>query len=292
MTPSVEGSGVRHALYLTTLGLIYAWTGYCVLDFIYVALNYWSAVPWLGLIPIFTEPRVEPGFWGGYLKQLATAWGSIVTGLGVVALLLRPTVEVVEGESVAPALSYPVVPESERTEPRLLYIEEQQPPPFDRHAQEARRDIERRVSRSAERLPEERPEPRWESERGPLPSKEARREPEPLREGNESGIARPHPLRSSPILRALRGRSGAAMQPRASEPMRSSEPEPPDFADEEYATFEVYYDDGTTTIERLHRAEFADDEARAIGVLRRRLAEEVAAGGRPPKAIRAISQIG
>ena len=148
-----EGSGVRHVLYRIAVGLIFAWTGYILLDLIYVALNYWSAVPWLGLLPIFSEPRVEPGFWGDYLKRLVTAWGAMVTGMGVVALLLRPPVQVVEGTVEAPSVSYPVVPESERTEPRLLYIEEQPPPAFDRRAAEWRRARHGSRSRACDATP-------------------------------------------------------------------------------------------------------------------------------------------
>jgi hypothetical protein len=51
-----------------------------------VGLAYWALTPWLGILPFFTEPIVEPGFWGDYLKRLIGSWGSMVTIAGTLAV--------------------------------------------------------------------------------------------------------------------------------------------------------------------------------------------------------------
>ena len=61
---------MRRVSYFVAIGLIVLWTGYCLLDLVYVALNYWSLVPGLGLLPFLTDPVVEPGFWADYLMRL------------------------------------------------------------------------------------------------------------------------------------------------------------------------------------------------------------------------------
>ena len=68
-------ASVRRAVYLLAIGFIMLWTAYCLLDLTYVALSYWSLAPELGILPFFSEPEVEPGFWGDYLKRLTASWG-------------------------------------------------------------------------------------------------------------------------------------------------------------------------------------------------------------------------
>ena len=103
---------------------------------------------------------------------------------------------------------------------------------------------------------------------------------------------------TAPFVRAIRGRSGAAPQPRRveSEPDEDEgAPEEPRLfsggAREEYAFFEVEYEDGTGSVERLRRADFGGDEAAGMAMLRRRLAERAAADRRPAKVIAAIKPV-
>ena len=280
---------VRRAVYQLAIGLIAVWTGYCALDLIYVALGYWSMAPGLGLIPIFTEPVVEPGFWGDYLKRLTTSWGSVVTAAGVIALLVRPHAPMAaRAVRKEPIPTYPVIPEAERTEPRLLFIEEPKPPRS--VAERDRPPMREPASRPAS----ESSRPRIIRTTPPPQAAEPKLE---RREERDGGIEpRRHPMHASPIVRALRGRSTAAPQARRADPGEDEDSgeEPRLFAGgsrEEYGFFEVEYEDGTATVERLRRSEYGGDEAAGIALVRRRLAERAAAERRPVRPIAAITPV-
>lgn len=283
---------MRRAVYLLAVGFIAAWTLYCVLDLLYVAVTYWGLAPGLGILPLFSEAVVEPGFWGDYLKRLTASWGSVVTGAGVVALLLRHPVlapRVVRPEP--PVATYPIIPEAERTEPSLLFIEEPRPPrhPPERDRAPLRREPDLRAA--------EPPAP------GPAPESPPRRaggrEIEPRFEGPDEPRRPQHPMRS-PIVRALRSRSAAAPQPRREEPAEAEEqeesrPEEPRLfaggAREEYGFFEVEYEDGTASVERLRRSDYGGDDAQGMVLVRRRIADRAAAERRNPKQIAAIRPV-
>jgi hypothetical protein len=285
-------ASVRRAVYLLAIGFIMLWTAYCLLDLTYVALSYWSLAPGLGILPFFSEPEVEPGFWGDYLKRLTASWGSVVTGAGVVALLLRhhaaPAARLpVDEGSIA---TYPIIPEAERTEPRLLFIEEPRLPRAGQPEREGvRRDPDLQLPEPP--IPESPPA-------GGAPRRPAVREVEPRLDRGGAEEERRATVRTAPFVRAIRGRSGAAPQPRRAEPEQEEDegaPEEPRLfsggASEEYAFFEVHYEDGTGSVERLRRAEFDGDEAAGIVLLRRRLAERAAAERRPAKPIAAIKPV-
>jgi hypothetical protein len=293
---ALQGRDVRRAVYLLAVGFIALWTVYCLMDLAYVATSYWGLAPGLGILPFFSEPVVEAGLWGDYLKRLTASWGSIVTGAGVVALLTRQAaVSVAEATRPEPAIeTYPIIPEAERTEPRLLFIEEPRPPRHaapERDRESARREPDLRAA--------EPPAPEPAGRIGPG-RRAAAREMEPRverAEGEED--RRPQPMRSSPIVRALRGRSGAAPQVRRAEPGEEPEEEsrteePRLFsggAREEYGFFEVEYEDGTATVERLRRAEYGGDEAQGMVLVRRRLNERAAVERRQAKPIAAIRPV-
>ena len=204
---------MRRVSYFVAIGLIVLWTGYCLLDLVYVALNYWSLVPGLGLLPFFTDPVVEPGFWADYLKRLTTAWGSIVTGAGVVALLVRPPASAVKAAPEPAIRTYPVIPEAERTEPGLLFIEEPRPPRYT--ASERERTPPRREA--DQRRQAEAPEAEPFAARRPVLRQPALRDEPRLEERKGEPEPRPHPMRTAPIFRAIRGRSPASPQPRRAE---------------------------------------------------------------------------
>ena len=281
MIPYDEAT-LRRVVYLLAIGLIFLWTGYCVADLVYVALNYWSLVPGLGLLTVFTDPEVVPGFWSSYLMRLTTSWGSIVTGAGVVALLLRPAVSVAEPAVELVRKTFPVIPESERTEPRLLFIEEPRPP---------------RYPTAADRESATPPSRRTETETEPLMTRRALRQP-PLspqpRQEQQSESDRSSPARTASIFRAIRTRSPAAPrqaeedeeQPETRERKAFSGP-----SRDEFGFFKVEYQDGTTTIERVLRSDYDGDDAVGIGLVRRRLAERAAAEGWPTKPIAAITPV-
>jgi hypothetical protein len=283
-------AGVRRAVYLLAIGFIMLWTAYCLLDLTYVVLSYWALAPGVGILPFFTEPVVEPGFWGDYLKRLTASWGSVVTGAGVVALLLRhhaaPAAR--RPELDGPVETYPIIPEAERTEPRLLFIEEQRLP----------RGTEREAVR---REPDFQPSepPLGEAPPAAPPRRPAVREVEPRLERGGGEEERRAPVRTTaPFVRAIRGRSAAAPQPRRLDPEQDEHegaPEEPRLfsggAREEYAFFEVEYEDGTGSVERLRRADFGGDEAAGVSMLRRRLAERAAAERRPVKPIATIKPV-
>jgi hypothetical protein len=281
---------VWRAVYFLAIGLIFAWTGYCLADLIYVALNYWALVPGLGLLTIFTDPEVVPGFWSTYLMRLASSWGSIVTGAGVIALLVRSADSPREPVVEAMQKTFPVIPESERTEPRLLFIEEPRPP---------------RYPATGEREPgplRREPEPlrRPEADTGPLSARRNLRQPlsaaEPRPEEDE--FDRPAPVRTASIFRAIRTRSPAASQLRRAE---EDEEQPDEMRGErkalsgssrdEFGFFKVEYQDGTTTIERVLRSDYDGDDAVGIALVRRRLSERAAAEGWPTKPISAITPV-
>lgn len=281
MRPSNEDR-VRRAGYFLAIGLIVLWTGYCLLDLVYVALGYWSLTPGLGLLPFFTDPVVEPGFWGDYLKRLTSSWGAIVTGAGVIALLVRPPTSAVRDAPQLAIKTFPIIPEAERTEPRLLVIEEPRPP---RHA------------------PPREPDRLLEQERsgagGPAPLEPALRQPPPrepeprIEEVEAEAEPRVHPIRTASIVRALRGRPAAASQARYAESGEEAG-EPRLLAGgtrEEFGFFEVEYADGTSTIERLRRSEYGGDDTAGIGLVRRRLAERAAAERQPARPISAIKPV-
>jgi hypothetical protein len=282
-------AGVRRAVYLLAIGFIILWTAYCLLDLIYVALSYWALAPGLGILPFFSEPAVEPGFWGDYLKRLTASWGSVVTGAGVVALLLRHhaalTVRVPELEG--PIETYPIIPEAERTEPRLLFIEEPRLPRAGSEREGPRREPDLLPSEA----PLGEPPPVGAPRRPPV------REVEPRLDRGAGEEERRAPVRTAPFVRAIRGRSAAAPQARRTEPAQEEEsvPEEPRLfsggAGEEYGFFEVEYEDGTGSVERLRRTEFGGDEAAGMALLRRRLSERAAAERRPAKAIAAIKPV-
>ncbi len=286
-----EGLAVRRAVYFLAIGLIFLWTGYCLADLLYVALNYWALVPGLGLLTVFTDPEVVPGFWSTYLMRLASSWGSIVTGAGVIALLVRPTESAKEPVIEAVRKTFPVIPESERTEPRLLFIEEPRPPRYpatgEREPAPLRREPEqlRRPEADTDSLTARR------NLRQPLSAAEPRSE-------QEGEFDRPVPVRTASIFRAIRTRSPAASQPRRAE----EEEEQPDemrgerkalsgSARDEFGFFKVEYQDGTTTIERVLRSDYDGDEAVGIALVRRRLSERAAAEGWPTKPISAITPV-
>ena len=282
---------MRRAVYGLAIGLIALWTGYCLLDLVYVTLGYWSLTPEIGLLPIFTSPAVEPGFWGDYLKRLTASWGSVVTAAGVIALLVRQPVQLRERlPDDGPVATYPVIPEAERTEPRLLFIEE---PAAPRQPTERERDTLRGPEAPGPGGLEE-PAARPRIVRSAPTYPEARLEQAGAPEGD--GAPRRHPMRTSPIVRALRGRATAAPQPRSVEPSEAEDAgaEPRLFAGgarEEFAFFEVEYDDGTATVERLRRADYGGDDAAGIALLRRRLAERAASERRPMQPIAAITPV-
>lgn len=287
---------MRRAVYLLAIGFIVLWTAYCVMDLIYVATTYWSLAPWLGILPLFSEPAVEPGFWGDYLKRLTASWGAVVTGAGVVALLLRHPVWGALAEPLErpeePVETYPIIPEAERTEPRLLFIEEPRPPRYsapERGREPLRREPE---FRPAEPPP---PEPGVANAPGrrPVPV-----QAEPRQDGGDGEEdRRATPARPAAFVRALRSRSGAVPQARRAEPSQDEEQgaEPaPLFAGEareEYGFFEVEYEDGSGSVERLRRTDYGGDEAAGIALVRRRLAERAAAERRQPKPIAAITPV-
>ena len=145
---------MRRRVFILAIGFIALWTGYCLLDLVYVGLAYWALTPWLGILPFFTDPIVEPGFWGDYLKRLTASWGSMVTIAGTLALLVCLPAKAEEGLAARVAVlrtqlrrwaacgvraviieiresaieTYPVIPKSELTKPRRLHIEEPLPP--------------------------------------------------------------------------------------------------------------------------------------------------------------------
>ena len=287
-----DEAAVRRAVYFLAIGLIYLWTGYCVADLVYVALNYWSLVPGLGLLTVFTDPEVVPGFWSSYLMRLASSWGSIVTGAGVIALLVRPAASAVE-PVLEPALepvrkTFPVIPESERTEPRLLFIEEPRPPHYpttaEREATPLRRDADQlsRTESGPESLTARR------ILRQPLLSPEPRQEQQG--EPDQSS-----PARTAPIFRAIRTRSPTATQPRRADDEEQAEAgERKAFSGpsrDEFGFFKVEYQDGTTTIERVLRSDYDGDDAVGIALVRRRLGERAAVEGWPTKPIAAITPV-
>ena len=105
--------------------------------------------------------------------------------------------------------------------------------------------------------------------------------------------SRPYPMRTAPIVRALRSRPAAASQARYAESGQEAG-EPRLLAGgirEEFGFFEVEYADGTSTIERLRRSEYGGDDAAGIGLVRRRLAERAAAERQPAKPISAIKPV-
>jgi len=273
---------VRRAAYILAIGLIVLWTGYCLLDLVYVALGYWSLTPGLGLLPFFTDPVVEPGFWGDYLKRLTSSWGAIVTGAGVIALLVRQPTPAVGAAPQLAIRTYPIIPEAERTQARLLVVEEPRPP-----RQVPPRRPDRRLEQEGSGA--DVPTPQEHTLRQPSP-----REPEPRMEEMEGRAEpRPHPMRTTPIVRALRGRPAAASQARYAE--SGEEAEEPKLlaggAREEPGFFEVKYEDGTSSIERLRRSEYGGDDATGIELVRRRLAERAAAERRLVKPIAAIKPV-
>ena len=291
---------VRRAIYLLAIGFIVLWTAYCLTDLIYVALTYWSLAPWLGILPMFTEPVVEPGFWGDYLKRLTASWGSVVTGAGVIALLLRHPVWTARSSEARerpeePVATYPIIPEAERTEPRLLFIEEPRPPrhtPPEREREPLRREPDLRPAEPPSGEPAAAPAP---SRRGTPVQPEPRLE---RAEGEEE--RRASPVRPAAFVRALRGRSGTGSQARRIEPGEQEEEEErgaertPLFAGgarEEYGFFEVEYEDGTASVERLRRTDYGGDEAAGVALVRRRLADRAAADRRQPKPIVAITPV-
>jgi hypothetical protein len=286
---------VRRAAYQLAIGLIAVWTGYCLLDLVYVALGYWSLAPGLGLLPIFTAPEVQPGFWGDYLKRLTTSWGSVVTGAGVIALLVRqPTSRAVRTIREEPLRTYPIIPEEERTEPRLLFIEEPKPP---RMAGERERPP---VREPAAELASARPTPREPASRPVAEPSRPRiirsAPPHFEREEEIKGEPRRHPMHASPIVRALRGRSPNAPQARRAVPGEEEDnfPEPRLFSGgsrDDYGYFEVEYEDGSATVERLPRSEFGGDDEAGIQLVRQRLAERATAERRPMRAISAVTPV-
>ncbi len=276
---------MRRAVFILAIGLIALWTGYCFLDLVYVALGYWSLAPSLGLLPLFSEPVVEPGFWGDYLKRLVTSWGSMVTGAGVIALLVREPMASAKPAKEVAVETYPIIPEAERTEPRLLFIEEPRPPryvpPQEPEGRPEQKISDANLARRQEREPTQQP----------------RREAEPRNEELEGGEkARSQPVRTTPIFRALRGRTAAASQVRRVKPgeeTREAE-EPPLLSGgirEEYGFFEVEYEDGTVNVERLRRSEYGGEDVAGIRLLRHRLAERAVAERRPIKPIAAIKPV-
>jgi hypothetical protein len=292
---------VRRAAYQLAVGLIAVWTGYCLLDLVYVALGYWSLAPGLGLLPIFTAPEVQPGFWGDYLKRLTTSWGSVVTGAGVIALLVRqPGSGAVRTIREEPLRTYPIIPEEERTEPRLLFIEEPKPPRMavERERPPARGPgAEPALARQTPREPASRPaaetsRPRIIRSAPPLSAIPPAQE----REEQIEGEPRRHPMLASPIVRALRGRSPSTPQARRAEPGEEEDtfPEPRLFSGgsrDEYGYFEVEYEDGSATVERLRRSEFGGDDKAGIQLVRQRLAERAAEERRPMRAISAVTPV-
>jgi hypothetical protein len=286
---------MRRAAYLLAIGFIVVWTAYCVLDLIYVTTTYWSLAPWLGIIPLFSEAAVEPGFWGDYLKRLTASWGSVVTGAGVVALLVRHPIWGARTAAQAqrpeePVATYPIIPEAERTEPRLLFIEEPRPP---RHS----------AAEPSPREPDWRPAepPAGETVAPAIPVRRPTAVPPEPRLDRDSAEAEPraNPVRPAAFVRALRSRTAAAPQPRRIEPGEQEEEEgdtaqAPLFAGgarEEYGFFEVAFQDGTGTVERLRRSDYGGDEIAGIALVRRRLQERAAAERRQPKPIAAITPV-
>ena len=290
---------MRRAIYLLAVGFIALWTVYCLMDLLYVAASYFALAPGLGILPFFTDPAVEPGFWADYLKRLTASWGSVVTGAGVIALLMRhPALAAKESARPEPPVeTYPVIPEAERTEPRLLFIEEPRSP---RASEAAPRGAREPVRLEPDLRPAEAPVPDPAGVMSPG-RRAALRDPEPRIERDDSGQerrAQQHPLRTSPIVRALRGRPGAAPQARRAEPAEEPEEEraeePRLFAGgarEEYGFFEVEYEDGTASVERLRRTDYGGEDADGIALVRRRVAERAAAERRQPKPIAAITPV-
>jgi len=291
----IEDRDVRRAASFLAIGFIVLWTAYCVLDLIYVTTTYWSLAPWLGIMPLFSEAVVEPGFWGDYLKRLTASWGSVVTGAGVVALLLRHPALAArsaarEQRPDEPVATYPVIPEAERTEPRLLFIEEPRPPRYpgpERDREPPRRDPELRAAEPAAGEP-----------MTGVPVRRPTAVPTDSRvdRGAPDREARGNPVRPAAFVRALRSRTGAAPQVRRVEPGELEEEgdSAPMFAGgarEEYGFFEVEFDDGTGTVERLRRSDYGGDEAAGIALVRRRLMERAAAERRQPKPIAAITPV-
>jgi hypothetical protein len=277
---------VRRAVYYLAIGLIFVWTGYCLADLVYVALNYWSLVPGLGLLTVFTDPEVVPGFWSSYLMRLASSWGSIVTGAGVIALLMRPAASDVEPTVEPIRKTFPVIPESERTEPRLLFIEEPRPPRYPAAPEREPAPLRREPDQLR----------RVEPERDSLTARRTLRQPPSLQqprqeEGSES--QRSSSARTASIFRAIRTRSPAASQPRRDEEEeeQAEEARKRKTSRDEFGFFKVEYQDGTTTIERVLRSDYDGDDAVGIALVRRRLGERAVAEGWPTKPISAITPV-
>ncbi len=282
-----EDGKVRRPVYVLAVWFILLWTGYCLLDLAYVAVGYWSLAPWLGLLPYFTDPVVEPGFWPDYLKRLTASWGSVVTGAGVIALLVRKPAARADKRAEREVETYPIIPEAERTEPRLLFIEEPRPPrPVGSEREPSRREPDLRHA-----------EPGEGDAAASLKTRPPGRDEEQSSEraGGEEKTPR-HPMRRAPIVRALRGRAVAASEARRDEPgEEEGAPETPRLfsggASEEFGFFEVAYKDGTTSVERLRRSEYGGDEIAGIQLVRRRLADRAVADRRKPKPIAAIKPV-
>ncbi|HXV26391.1 MAG TPA: hypothetical protein VED46_19325 [Alphaproteobacteria bacterium] len=280
---------MRRAAYLLAIGFILFWTAYCLFDLAYVALAYWSIAPGLALLPFFTNPVVEPGFWADYLQQLTASWGSVLTGAGVIALLVRPTET--RGTSLQAGRrieTYPIIPEAERTEPSLLFIEEPLPPRSIAPQREPSREPSLRSIEKADL------DAGASLEKTYPPAR--RKEVQSLEPAEGEEQAPRHPMRRASIVRALRGRSLAASQARHDEPGDAAgAAETPRLfsggAGEEFDFFEVAYEDGTTSVERLRRSEYGGDDTAGIEQVRRRLAERAAAERRKLKPIAAIKPV-
>jgi hypothetical protein len=201
---------------------------------------------------------------------LTTSWGSVVTGAGVIALLVRqPGSGAVRTIREEPLRTYPIIPEEERTEPRLLFIEEPKPPRMavERERPPARGPgAEPALARQTPREPAaETSRPRIIRSAPPLSAIPPAQE----REEQIEGEPRRHPMLASPIVRALRGRSPSTPQARRAEPGEEEDtfPEPRLFSGgsrDEYGYFEVEYEDGSATVERLRRSEFGGDDKAGI----------------------------
>lgn len=253
----------RQTLYYCCLIAMGLWTTYCLVDLLYVWSTYYGFTPGLGIVPLLTTPKVEPGFWAEYLGDRGLSWGSVVTGLGVIALLARPPFLVVDEPDREAERQSVVLPLNlQRPEPRFVGPVEE---PVLRAAGEQ--------SSVAER------------EEGVLWT-DNRVEPEP-RLVEEPQPHRTHPLRSAPILRAIRaGRAAAPAEP-APEP-RFAAPHGTEEVDEEFAFFEVVFEDATSVIEPVRRTEFGGDDRLARRLVRERLDAAARAAGKPPMEIRSI----
>ena len=60
---------------------------------------------------------------------------------------------------------------------------------------------------------------------------------------------------------------------------------------DEYGYFEVEYEDGSATVERLRQSEFGGDDEAGVRLVRQRLAERAAAERRPMRAISAVTPV-